>query len=107
MKPICYLRMLDGKPDWSEDCVSEDEASLTGGYPQGHEGYTVIPLYALPKGWVLVPKDAPQSMLRQFIECPADEVGIAWEAALHVCARTVPVVDMEGHVRAVASTGND
>jgi len=44
-KPVCYLRMRDGKPDWAEDCVSEDDHSLRGTYPRD-EGYSVIPLYA-------------------------------------------------------------
>jgi hypothetical protein len=47
LKPICYLRMRDGKPDWAEDCVSGDDHSLRGTYP-ADEGYSVVPLYAHP-----------------------------------------------------------
>lgn len=45
LKPICYLRMRHGKPDWAEDCVSGDDHSLRDTYPED-EGYSVIPLYA-------------------------------------------------------------
>lgn len=48
-KPVCYIRMLNGKPDWAEDCVSEDDHSLRSTYDRNYsaaEGYSVIPLYA-------------------------------------------------------------
>jgi hypothetical protein len=95
LKPISYLRIKDGKPDWAEDCVSEDESSLLSTLPgkRGEEGYDVIALYAIPKGWTLVPNDATDAMLRPFMGCPDDELQLAWNAALRITLATIPVID--------------
>lgn len=92
MKPACYIRTRDNKIDWAEDCVSEDDHSLRGTYPRD-EGYDVIPLYALPKGWQLVPLEPTEAMLRPFYECPPDELRLAWMAAMKIVLATVPVVE--------------
>ena len=108
VKPICYLRMLNGKPDWAEDCISEDGSGILDHECYKAEcdhQYSALPLYALPKGWTLVPVSPTEGMLRPFIECPEDELRLAWEAMLRVTAATVPVVDMEGEVRAVHAEG--
>jgi hypothetical protein len=110
MKPMCYLRLRDGKPDWSEDCISEDGTGILD-----HEcykdkcdhNYAALPLYAIPKGWQLVPINPTDGMLRAFIECPEDELRLAYEAMLRVTLHTVAVVDMDGELRALPSGGGN
>jgi len=48
VKPVCYLRMLDGTPDWDEHCVNETPDDLLLGL-EGENGYSVAPLYAAPR----------------------------------------------------------
>jgi hypothetical protein len=43
-KPICYLRMLHGKPDWAEDCVG-GEHDVIDSY-ETEDGYSSMPLYS-------------------------------------------------------------
>jgi hypothetical protein len=44
-EPICWLRTLNGKPDWSEDCVGDPDTVLNG-YEE-EDGYGAIPLYGV------------------------------------------------------------
>ena len=86
MKPACYIRTLNGKIDWAEDCVSEDRHSLDGCHDRYaiEEGYGVVPLYALPDGWRVVPAVPTTAMLRPFMGCPDDELELAYAAMLHI-----------------------
>lgn len=47
--PILWLRMRNGKPDWSENCVGPSEQDVIDDYPEA-DGYKAIPLYAAPEG---------------------------------------------------------
>lgn len=38
------------------------------------------------EGWVMVPKEPTEAMLRPFYECPPDELPLAWAAMLMVVA---------------------
>ncbi len=46
-KPVLYLRMCDGTPDWGEECVNESPDDLLLGL-EDEDGYSVVPLYAAP-----------------------------------------------------------
>lgn len=43
--PVLWLRTINGKPDWAEDCVDVDAGTLLEGYEED-SGYAVMPLYA-------------------------------------------------------------
>lgn len=46
-KPVCYLRTLNGAPDWADDCVCE-EPGVVLQYHDEADGYGEMPLYATP-----------------------------------------------------------
>lgn len=48
-KPFIYLRTLNGKPDWTEDCVADCESDLIHDEEMYAEGYGVMPLYVAPQ----------------------------------------------------------
>lgn len=57
-EPIMYLRTLNGKPDWSEDCIADCESDLIHDEEMYAEGYGVMPLYAAPQ-LVASPQEPP------------------------------------------------
>lgn len=93
MKPACHVRTLDGQIDWAEDCISDIPMVPSNAYT-AEDGYGSIPLYAIPEGWVMVPKAPTDAMLRPFMDCPDDELRLAWEAMLRIVLSTVPVVEI-------------
>jgi hypothetical protein len=44
-EPVCWLRTLNGEPDWSEDCVGDPDVVMNG-YAR-EDGYDAMPLYGL------------------------------------------------------------
>lgn len=113
-QPTMYARTYNGEIDWDEACVTKenDGALLSGfGYIDDaaalEHGYAIVPLYAhpvpssqgfldnsnhivdtnkmvVPEGWQLVPKEIDPTLLAPFIECPIDELPLAWRTLLMI-----------------------
>ena len=68
--PVCYMRMLNGKPDWSEDCVGTEVDLQIDNYDPD-DGYTAEPLYS---------RDALLSLSAQLAEKEAECEGLLKDA---------------------------
>ena len=49
-EPVAWIRTLNGKPDWSEDCLANSWQNAVDGYgdAEDNDRYDAIPLYAHP-----------------------------------------------------------
>jgi hypothetical protein len=45
MKPVCYMRYLNGEPDWSEDCITVDNSAIDDHEDDADHVWESVPLY--------------------------------------------------------------
>jgi hypothetical protein len=48
MKPVCYMRYLNGEPDWGEDCITVGNSAIDDHEDDADHVWESVPLYGAP-----------------------------------------------------------
>ena len=60
MKPVCYMRYLNGEPDWGEDCITVGNSAIDDHEDDADHVWESVPLYRAPPAQPAAEPVAPE-----------------------------------------------